>query len=111
MSEVELRTVANTMGGKYEVEVCGPLVHQCPFVKETDNGLITITYTPDRSLVELHSLAQYLEQWADVAIPHEEISVVIADDLAEALGDQTRITVVTEWETAGLRTAVTVRRP
>lgn len=87
------------------MSVTAPLRHRCPFVDETDEGTVHITWTTDGETVELHSLAKWLTWFADEAISHEDITEAIRAELAELEGI-TDVGVRTEWTTAGTRVEV-----
>ncbi len=57
----------------------------CPMTGLPDFGCITITYRPDRHIVELKSLKYYLLQFRNVGIFYEHLVNRILDDLVAAL--------------------------
>ena len=57
----------------------------CPMTGLPDFGCITITYRPNRSIVELKSLKFYLLQYRNVGIFYEHVVNRILDDLVDAL--------------------------
>lgn len=79
----------------------GALTHQCPHFPETDQGHITITWRVLSKTLELHSLAEYLREFKDATISHEQITDRIRHDLATLPGIDL-ISVVTTWDTAGM---------
>lgn len=58
----------------------------CPMTGLPDFGCITITYRPNKHIVELKSLKYYLLQFRNVGIFYEHLVNRILDDLVEALG-------------------------
>jgi len=57
----------------------------CPMTGLPDFGCITITYRPDKHIVELKSLKYYLLQFRSVGIFYEHLVNRILDDLVAAL--------------------------
>lgn len=57
----------------------------CPMTGLPDFGRITITYRPDKKIVELKSLKYYLMQYRNVGIFYEHVVNRILDDLVAAL--------------------------
>ena len=57
----------------------------CPMTGLPDFGCITISYRPDKKLVELKSLKFYLLQYRNVGIFYEHVVNRILDDLAETV--------------------------
>ena len=94
--------------GKKELQltVRVPLAHVCPVVHERDFGKVTITYKPATQLLELHALAAYLREWADVEVTHEALTAGIRADLLDALRPET-LSITTAWTTAGIEYEVT----
>lgn len=88
-----------------KITLSRPLVHQCPFVDEVDNGTVTIVYTPITEPLELHALAAYLDGFDDQAITHEALTQKIYDDLEP---EAATLIVTTTWTTAGFNVEVTV---
>lgn len=90
-----------------EIVLSLPLVHRCPFVDETDEGVITITYRPGDRLAELHGLAAVVDGYRGVEITSEQITFDLALWFREAFNPHT-LAVTTAWQTAGIDMAVTV---
>jgi 7-cyano-7-deazaguanine reductase len=57
----------------------------CPMTGLPDIGCITISYKPDKQIVELKSLKYYLLQYRNVGIFYEHVVNRILDDLAAVL--------------------------
>lgn len=93
-----MKTVA--CSAPVEMEVTAPLRHLCPFVDEVDSGTVTIRWSTRGGTFELHALGQYLRDWAESTISHEEITDRIFHDLQALRADV--IEVVTTWTTAGM---------
>lgn len=87
------------------VTYTGPLVHRCPYVDETDNGTVTITWSTDGATLELHTLAGWLRTWAAVTTSHETLTGVIRACIAgqSCIAD---VSVSTRWDTAGAEVVV-----
>ena len=72
-------------GRDYEVSYATPeLTCVCPLTGQPDFATVTITYVPDRHLVELKSLKLYLWTYRDVGAFHEDVTNRILDDLVAA---------------------------
>lgn len=100
-----LETVASPDGPR--VTIGALLVHRCPYADEVDHGAVTIVWNCLGQTIELHSLAEYLRQFADVAQPHEWIAARIAHELG-ALDGITGVVVRVEFTTASLSVGVEV---
>ncbi len=84
------------------VTVTTAVTHACPFVPETDVGIITVSWTD--VIVELHELAAYIASYADVQITHEAMTEQVAGHVRNlGAGD---VHVQTRWRTAGLDVVV-----
>ncbi len=57
----------------------------CPWTGLPDQGTITITYVPDKRLIELKSLKYYLLSYRNVGILQENAVNSILDDLVKAV--------------------------
>ena len=79
----------------------------CPMTGLPDFGCITITYRPDRRIVELKSLKYYLMQYRNVGIFYEHVVNKILNDLSGAISPLS-ITVVGAFTSrGGISTTVT----
>ena len=98
----ELVAVPNPEPGRdYEVRCQTPeFTCVCPMTGQPDFATITITYVPDRWIVELKSLKLYLWQYRQVGTFHEAATNKILDDLVAALHPR-RMTVHTDWLVRG----------
>ena len=56
----------------------------CPFSGLPDFAALTITYTPDKSCLELRSLKYYLMSYRNVGIWYEHLVNRMLDDLVQA---------------------------
>jgi len=99
-------------GRDYEVSYATPeLTCLCPMTSQPDFATVTISYVPDRHLVELKSLKLYLWTYRDVGVFHEDVTNRILDDLVAAIAPR-RMTVHTLWNVrGGITTEVTARHP
>ncbi len=78
---------------------------------QPDFATVTVTYVPDRSIVELKSLKLYLWSYRDEGAFHEDVTTRILDDLVGAIGPR-RMTVETRWNVrGGIATNVTASHP
>ena len=101
-------------GRDYEVLYSTPeLTCICPMTAEPDFATVTVTYVPDRHLVELKSLKLYFWTFRDVfGVFHEGITNRILDDLVAAVGVVVGMTVHTLWNVrGGITTEVTASHP
>jgi len=57
----------------------------CPMTGLPDFGKITITYRPDKQIIELKSLKYYLMQYRNVGIYYEHVVNRILEDLVAVL--------------------------
>jgi 7-cyano-7-deazaguanine reductase len=68
------------------VEISNPeFTSLCPKTGLPDMGTITISYLPDKHIVELKSLKYYFMQFRNVGIFYENLSALILDHLVQAL--------------------------
>jgi 7-cyano-7-deazaguanine reductase len=107
----ELVAVPNPEPGRdYEVRCQTPeFTCVCPMTAQPDFATVTITYVPDRWIVELKSLKLYLWQYRQVGTFHEAVTNKILDDLVAALHPR-RMTVHTDWLVrGGIHTTVEAR--
>ena len=99
-------------GRDYEIRAeCPEFTCLCPMTGQPDFATITITYVPDRHIVELKSLKLYLWSYRDEGTFHEAVVNRILDDLVGALHPR-RMTVVGDFNVrGGIHTTVTARHP
>ena len=99
-------------GRDYEVVYSTPeLTCLCPMTAQPDFATVTVTYVPDRHLVELKSLKLYLWSYREEGAFHEDVTNRILDDLVAALRPR-RLTVRTTWRVrGGIETAVEASHP
>jgi 7-cyano-7-deazaguanine reductase len=57
----------------------------CPVTRLPDFYAVTLTYEPDRKLIELKSLKLYFGAFRNIEILHEEITNKILDDFVAAV--------------------------
>lgn len=70
----------------YEVQLfCAEFTCLCPFTHKPDFAELTITYVPDRYLVETRSLKVYLSAFRNVSLIQEFAVNQICADLARTL--------------------------
>lgn len=87
------------------VSVHGPMWHLCPHVDEVDEGRVSISWTCAGQTLELHSLADYLREYAGERVSHEELTRQLRDELGGLYGIAD-VVVSTTWRTAGLDVVV-----
>lgn len=101
-------------GRNYEVDIsCPEFTALCPRTGQPDFATIHIRYVPDRTIVELKSLKQYLQSFRDRGIFHETVTNQILDDFVE-VSQPIRCEVVGDFSVrGGIKTVVraTYQRP
>lgn len=66
----------------YQIEIVSPeFTSVCPRTGQPDFGTITISYTPDKTCIELKSLKFYLQSFRNQGIFYEHVTNTILDDL------------------------------
>ncbi|HEX5268602.1 MAG TPA: preQ(1) synthase [Acidimicrobiales bacterium] len=109
----DLEAVPNPHPGRdYEILCESPeFTCVCPLTGQPDFATVTVTYVPDRSIVELKSLKLYLWSYRDEGAFHEDVTNRILDDLVAALAPR-RMTVRTDWNVrGGIHTVVEAAHP
>jgi 7-cyano-7-deazaguanine reductase len=78
-----LETFENQFADRdYQIEIVSPeFTSVCPRTGQPDFGTITITYTPDKTCIELKSLKFYLQSFRNQGIFYEHVTNTILDDL------------------------------
>jgi 7-cyano-7-deazaguanine reductase len=85
----------------YTIEVSYPeFTCLCPRSGYPDFATIRLTYTPEKSVVELKSLKLYLNSFRDRGISHEEATNLIFSDLLRVLKPR-RMEVVGDFNVRG----------
>lgn len=70
----------------YVIEIIAPeFTSVCPKTGQPDFGTINITYTPEKTCVELKSLKFYLQSFRNDGIFYENVTNRILDDLVAVL--------------------------
>jgi 7-cyano-7-deazaguanine reductase len=89
-------------GRDYEEEIVSTeFTSLCPLNPgQPDYARITITYIPDREIIELKSLKFYLVSYRTVEIFFEEATNKILDDLVDVVKPR-KMQVVAEWNIRG----------
>ena len=85
----------------------------CPWTDLPDYGTLTVTYVPDKSVIELKSLKYYLMQYRNVGVVQEHAANRILSDLVAA-ADPVSLEIELDYKIrGGLHTTVTAgyRRP
>lgn len=92
-----------TVGAPHRVvmRVTAPLIHLCPYRDEVDEGTVSITWETEGRTFELHSLREWLVQFKNQKVSHEELTKHIKDELDFCHG-LTVVSVATHWGTAGM---------
>lgn len=86
IAEGKLITFPNPrIGRKYDINITLPeFTCKCPFSGYPDFATIFLTYSPDKTVVELKTLKLYINSYRDRYIPHEEVVNQILDDFVAA---------------------------
>jgi 7-cyano-7-deazaguanine reductase len=79
----------------------------CPWTGLPDFGYISISYLPDRLLVELKSLKYYLTSYRNVGIIQEHVVNRILNDLVELVQPVTMMVEAEYEERGGITTRAT----
>lgn len=83
----------------------------CPWTGLPDSGILTITYVPQKSCLELKSLKYYLLTYRSVGMVQEDAANRLLKDLADACLPKS-MTVRLDYKVrGGLHTVVTVHHP
>lgn len=93
----------------YEIRhVAEEFTSVCPKTGHPDFGVITVTYVPAKTCIELKSLKLYLQGYRNQGIFYEAITNKILDDLVECCSPR-RMTVESKWSTrGGIHSVITV---
>jgi 7-cyano-7-deazaguanine reductase len=108
MPRETLETFPNPQPGRdYEIDIqCPEFTSLCPKTGLPDFGEIRITYTPDRTCLELKALKYYMIEFRNKGIFYEAVTNQILDDLV-AVCQPRRMTVVGEFSVrGGIKTSV-----
>ena len=109
----ELEVVPNPHPDRdYDVAISIPeYTSICPRTGLPDFATITITYVPDKLVVELKSLKYYILNYRNMGIYYEDVTNRILDDF-RSIAQPRRIEVVGDFTPrGGIRTVVTSRWP
>lgn len=93
-------TFAVPCRSRVKVSFTGPLTHRCPYFDEVDRGTVTISWETAGATFELHKLTDWLEEFGDDELSHEDVTEAIRSVLAGFAGI-TNVDVITRWTTAG----------
>jgi 7-cyano-7-deazaguanine reductase len=96
----------------YEIRFeCPEFTCLCPLTGQPDFATIRISYTPDKTCVELKSLKLYLWSFRDQGAFHEAVTNQILDDLLQALKPRKCEVVGDFLIRGGIHTVVVARHP
>jgi 7-cyano-7-deazaguanine reductase len=89
-------------GRDYQIEAVAPeFTALCPLNPgQPDFATITITYVPDKSIIEFKSLKLYLTSYRTVSTFYEESTNRILEDLVKAIKPK-RMEIISEWNIRG----------
>jgi len=104
-----LETFDNQFPGRdYRIEiVCPEFTSVCPKTGQPDFGVLTLSYVPDRTCVELKSLKLYLQQFRNEGIFYEHATNRILDDLVAVVRPRQMTLVAAFTARGGITTTVT----
>ncbi len=107
----ELEAIPNPKPERdYEVRFdCPEFTCLCPRTGQPDFASFTITFVPDRHLVELKSLKLYLWSFRDEGHFHEAVTNQILDDLVAAISPRRMKVEGDFYVRGGIRTVVTAQ--
>ena len=92
----------------YVIEtVCPEFTSICPKTGQPDFGVLTISYVPDRSCVELKSLKLYLQKYRNVGAFYEDVTNRILDDLVAVTQPRSMKIVAAFTPRGGISTTIT----
>ena len=106
-----LETFDNQFPGRdYTIEIrCPEFTSLCPKTGQPDFGVLTFTYTPEQTCVELKSLKLYLQRFRNEGIFYEHVTNRILDDFV-AVVQPRRVQLVAEFSArGGITTRVVVQ--
>jgi 7-cyano-7-deazaguanine reductase len=89
-------------GRDYRIEAVAPeFTALCPLNPgQPDFATITISYVPDKSIIEFKSLKLYLTSYRSVSTFYEESTNRILDDLVKAIKPRS-MEIISEWNIRG----------
>jgi 7-cyano-7-deazaguanine reductase len=88
IDSAQLDTIDYHYAGQRDVDIVirqPEFTSVCPMTGLPDFGKITITYRPDKQIIELKSLKYYLMQYRNVGIYYEHVVNRILEDLVAVL--------------------------
>jgi 7-cyano-7-deazaguanine reductase len=103
-------------GGAIELKHKAPEVTFLGAHNQPDFGTLYVTFYPDKTVIELRSLKEYLYQWRDTAVSYERFLDVVYDHLMQVYepvrlrlvfetrprgGISSRLTVDSDWAIRG----------
>lgn len=106
-----LETFSNQFPDReYSIEiVCPEFTSVCPMTGQPDFGVLTITYVPAATCVELKSLKLYLQQFRQEGIFYEHATNRVLDDLVAVVQPRQMQLVAAFTPRGGITTKVTAR--
>jgi len=94
----------------YVIEISYPeFTCLCPRSGYPDFATISVTYVPNKKIVELRSLKLYLNGFRDMSISHEAVTNLVFDELKKGLRPR-RLEVTGDFNVRGnVKTVIRVR--
>lgn len=106
-----IRTFANQFPG-YEIRVEIPeFTSVCPKTGRPDFGTLTIVYEPDRSVLELKSLKEYLQAYRNLGIFQENVVNRVLADVVRACRPVRAVVTGAFNPRGGIRSVIEARYP
>lgn len=90
-------TLDNPCKRPVDVTLTAPITCRCPVNRRQDHGTVTITYRPDKELIEYATLVEWLATFAHEAHSHEALTDKLLTGVVVACAPK-RAEVVTIWE-------------
>ena len=109
IDSAQLDPIAYHYAGQRDVDIVirqPEFTSVCPMTGLPDFGRITITYRPDKKIVELKSLKYYLMQYRNVGIFYEHVVNRILEDLVTVLSPKSMEVVGDFTSRGGIDTTV-----
>ena len=99
-------------GRNYTIEItCPEFTSVCPKTGQPDFGVLTFSYIPDASCVELKSLKMYLQQFRSEGIFYENITNSIMDDFIKVVQPKKATLTAKFTPRGGISSVIIVQYP
>ena len=99
-------------GRNYTIEItCPEFTSVCPKTGQPDFGVLTFSYVPDKSCIELKSLKMYLQQFRSEGIFYENITNTIMDDFVKVVQPKKATLTAKFTPRGGISSVIIVQYP